>query len=141
MPCRYDIPEPSLEDREVSRVCRLLVYVAGAKPTRTKLSDKILKSAALVGAENIYGLARQLSLNDLTADLCARVSAMDFKTQERVIYDGRSADARKLADWWEAHQKKDAARKRTEAKDVAHKALVSRALAKLTAEERAALGH
>jgi hypothetical protein len=62
-------------------------------------------------AANYYGGA------DYTVELCAMLTAMSPEDANRLVYDGRNAMARKLADWWEEHQKADKLRINRERRD------------------------
>ena len=78
--------------------------------------------------------------NDAAAKLCYMISKLTEKELDKYIYNGRSAESRKLAEWWEKHQQADAKRLKDEQQAKAKNATRKRALAKLTKAERAALG-
>jgi hypothetical protein len=42
---------------------------------------------------------------------------MSTEDADRLVYDGRNPMARKLADWWEEHQKADKMRRNRERRD------------------------
>lgn len=71
--------------------------------------------------------------------LCALIRGMDDATLNAVVYNARSADSRRLAEWWERHQEADKARIDAELAKAKRKELVKQAWAKLTEEEREAL--
>ena len=49
-------------------------------------------------------------LNEMVVDLCSTIRQMTDEQRDKIIYDGRNSDARKLADWWDEHKKADEAR-------------------------------
>jgi hypothetical protein len=89
-------------------------------------------------AGNYYG--NPAKLNDATVMLCTLCRGMTEAQMTATIYNGRIPHARKLADWWEAHQKADAAREARELEAKTREAHRQSALSKLTDEERRALG-
>jgi len=75
-------------------------------------------------------------LDKLVAALCTLCRT----TPEDVIYDGRDAKMRKVADWWDRHKKLDKLREKREERERNRKKLKEQALLKLTKEEIKALG-
>lgn len=123
MPCNCDHLEPSAQERESSRVCQLLVKFMDSPPPWV-----------ISAAESPYGYIWKA--NEATRMLCELCAELD----DSVIYDGKNPDARKLADWWDAHKIADAKRKEREATEVQRKIDAAAGLAKLTPAERKALG-
>ena len=100
MPCNCDHLEPTLWERESRKVAKHLCWLwskAGIKV------PKDVKKAA----KNYYGNADKVHL--WTAMLCDQCEA-----SENIIYSAdaiRDPKARKLATWWEKHQKADKAKR------------------------------
>ena len=65
---------------------------------------------------------------------------MSKKKQDEFIYNARVKESRDLADWWEEHQGADRKREAKEKKAKKEADLRKKALSKLTAAERKALG-
>lgn len=130
MPCRSEYMEPNKREEESRLVARLLVYVMRAQGV-TPLAQYVHI------ADNYYG--DQDRVDELTAELCRMVRGMSDDDASRIVYNGRSKAARRLADWWERHEQADRVRMEKEKKDSERKRIRERALAKLTPEERDAL--
>ena len=130
MPCNSDHMEPNRHEAESKLACQLLAY---ALP----LAGQALPSWIAAGAKDYYGAPRRLK--EATVMLCTLCRTMDESQKEKVIYDGRNPDARKLADWWDEHQKADAVREQREKEATEKAEIQAQALKKLTAEEKAAL--
>lgn len=127
MPCRTDDSYgPSAREIEKGKVLDHLNYVATCYPLPSYAKQ--------------LGHVSQLDVDNLTAMLCAALELMSEQDLDLVVYDARNPKSRALADWWEAHQKMDAERTAREAEKQARTALREVALAKLTREEKKALG-
>lgn len=111
MPCRSDYMEPNAREAESKLVCQLLKYVfkaANIQPTQSVI-DRVE-----VGIKEYYG-----NPNFLDADtdlLCQLLRTLPEDKANVILYDGRNANARKLAEWWEHHQEADRKREANEAK-------------------------
>lgn len=101
MACNGDYMNPNDAEINSKRVATLLVYVNEAIGKETMA---YVKKAAV----DPYGSPKDL--DDLTRKLCLRCSEMSPDDVQRIIYDGRNPLARDLAEWWEEHQRADAAR-------------------------------
>lgn len=131
MPCSCSHMEPSAREQESQRVCQLLAY---ALP----LNGETVSADIKAGAASLYGRVDQV--DELTDRLCKLCDTMPEPLKSKVIYDGRNPGARKLADWWDEHQKEDKLRKDKEATAARRAAIKAAAMAKLTPEEREVLG-
>jgi hypothetical protein len=122
---------PSGAELESRRVCNLIIYLFTAlgKP----IAPWIVKAA-----DNYYGNTNRL--DEATKILCEACRSLTKKEEDRLIYDGRDPNARKLADWFDRHQEWDARRVAEEEESRRKIMLKDRALKKLTVEERKALG-
>jgi hypothetical protein len=129
MPCNSDYLAPSNRESELQRAATLLVYVqrqTGQEPEEWVVAE----------AKNLYASdARSVT------ELCAALKAMDPEQRDEIVYNARSKIARDLADWWEEHQTADSEREKREVQAKKHEKAKAHALAKLTKEERRALGY
>lgn len=123
--------EANEHETESKLVASHLVYVAQAL--------KLKPDASLVKiAKDYYGAPDRV--HELTERLCTACQMMTKAQQDRIIYDGRSQDARSLATWWEAHQEADRQKAADAARVATRTTIKAQALAKLTPKERRALG-
>jgi len=130
MPCQSDHMEHNPREIESSLVAELLVYTKGK--LRQKVSEDIKDAAG-----SYYGNVKHL--DEWTAELCSLCSGFSKEQEEKIIYNGRNAKSRSLADWWDRHKSYDKKRKSKEKQDKKNEKLRESALSKLTAEEREAL--
>ena len=122
---------PSEHELESKLACRLLSY---ALPILGQpIPEWVLEAAA-----QYYGAPQRLE--ESTVMLCSLCRSMDDAQKAHVIYDGRNAESRRLADWWDKHQEADAVRERRESYAASLGAAKATALAKLSEEEKSALG-
>ena len=131
MPCNSEYLEANSQEEESRKACELLVYSLTAMGQPAKTIPAWIKK----GAKEYYGVPNRL--NELVRMLCATCREMTKAQEDKIVYDGRNAKARQLAEWWDAHQKADRARLRKEAVTRRRKKL--KALKKLTKAEREAL--
>ena len=127
MPCRSDYMEPTGKERQLQDTAKLLKYALFEL-------DLPVPSKVRTAADDVYC---QL---DLVPDLCKLITNMNELQVNRVVYNAQNKQARKLADWWEEHQRADRKRIASEMKKIEKEALIESAMAKLTDSERAALG-
>lgn len=95
MPCNSDYMGLSRREIESKAMCNHVVYLSG------KIGKEVPEWIDK-GASSYCG-APMDRFNKLAMILCALCQ----KVPEEYIYDGRNPDARKLADWWDEHQKED----------------------------------
>lgn len=120
MPCRCDYMEPTEREVEHKLVHNLIFYVVESLHLdRTDFGDDVDQD---------------------TKTLCSLIKAMNKKQLDTIVYDGRNPQARKLADWWDKHQEADKLREAAEKHQARLRFLRETALAKLSREERQALG-
>ena len=126
MPCRSDYMEPTHKERLLQETAQLLMYV------RDQL--KMQPSTALkAAATNIY------CTSDYVSDLCHIIHTMTDDDRERIVYDARNPQSRKLADWWEKHQEADRKREAEEDEAIARQEAYEAVIMKLSDEEIAVL--
>lgn len=131
MPCRSDYLAASGQELESKRVCGLIVYLYGRL-------ERDAPAWVIKAADHYYGNVARL--DEATKILCECCRSLNEEETDRFIYDGRNAEARKLADWWDRHQEWDRRRVAEEEESRRRIMLKDRALRKLTTEEREALG-
>lgn len=131
MPCESGYLAANEREVYSRETARLICYATGALE---RSAPRWIGAAA----RSYYGAPERH--DELTRYLCKLVSKLDAADLDRVVYNGRSSMARKLADWWENHQVADAKREAAEAAEAKRQELRLSALAKLTREELAALG-
>lgn len=102
MPCNSDHMAPTPQERAMQEASLLLQYLVNAQP---------LVIAPHVTVEQI-AQATSIYAKDVgqVEALCGILTRMPSDVMDRLVYDGRNPTARRLADWWERHQKVDAAR-------------------------------
>ena len=127
MPCRSDYMEPTNKELLLRETARLLIYVRVY--TGVRISSKLATAAQAVYCKEDY-----------VAELCSAIRALTQEEMDRIVYDGRNPEARKLADWWDKHQEADRKRQEEEECEQKRKDLRNAGLAKLTPEEIEALG-
>ena len=131
MPCNSDYLEPSEVEADSKRVCGLLLYAL------TSLNRPI-DTWIVKGATDLYGSPDKL--DEAVILLCSTCTSMTKGQATRIIYDAYSKKARALAEWWEEHQAADREREENDADRARRHSLRKSALAKLTEEERDAIG-
>lgn len=108
MPCRSDHMEPRAKEAESRKVAGHLCYLLPL--VKAPVSESLKRTAS-----HIYGSENEC--DSLTAQLCSLIRSLSESESDRFIYNGRNADARKLADWWERHQEVDRLREEQEEAD------------------------
>lgn len=131
MPCNCDHMEPNRHEQESRKVAGFLVFIG------EKLDISPPPQWVLDAANSPYGNADRVDL--LTLTLCDMLTGFSDTVMDLVVYDARNPTSRRLADWWEAHQKADEEREKREKHQEERSKLIESGLSKLTPEERAAL--
>lgn len=130
MPCRSDYMEPTQHEIYCKRTAKLYAFAL----SRLGLS---VTSTVKGESENVYASV------DYTKDLCSTLGELrqrDPAAFDELVYNAKDQQSRKLADWWEDHEKVDRKRIAAEKAEEARQALVKSGIAKLTPEEIKALG-
>lgn len=133
MPCVSDYLAPTSRERELQRAAQLLAHVL--ERLGRPVDEALVKTAADLYARGPGGMTAV----DYVPELCAVLTSLDEAVRDQIVYDARNKMSRNLADWWEEHLAADRAREMREAATTRERELRASALAKLTAEERAAL--
>ncbi len=102
MPCNSDYMYPSEREEQSKKLTGLLCYVLEAL-------DETPPSWAVVAKSEYYGDVKTLDAS--VKLLCALIQGFSPEMANRIMYDGRIANARQLADFWDRHQEADASRK------------------------------
>ena len=112
----------------------------------TKLSSALKRAVAIPkahydaikkGAAAEYGDVDNFDMH--VALLCRILSNMKQTLLNKYVYDGKNAECRSLADWWDRHQKADAKRRAKETSESGRAKLIASALSKLTDVELSAI--
>lgn len=130
MPCRSDYMEPNGEEEYVQHVAKLIVYVD------LKLGE-VTGQTITDASDSIYGDGLKPDL--VVPMLCAKIKNMSKKQLNNIVYNAKDSDSRKLADWWEEHQKVDKNREKEEKEHKKQEIIRKQALSKLSKEEKKAL--
>lgn len=136
MPCRSDYLEQTGLERGLQQTAVLLEYTIEQLRERTDNPTLLDGSAALDPKGREY-YAEDVGQVEM---LCTLLTAMSEEHREAIVYDAHSVKSRQLATWWEEHQKADRIREELEEAALRKEALRASARAKLTPEERAAVG-
>jgi len=131
MPCTSDYADPTAYEEFVSETVKNLMYL------RRMLG--INPSEELIAAYKKCYFSKKEG-DKWTAELCERLNKLSKKDMEKFVYDAHSKKARNLANWWEDHQEADKARLAEEKKAKKEANLRKKAVSKLSAAERKALG-
>lgn len=131
MPCYDNYPEPNADEKRSRETMVCLRYLL-------KALNREVPDWVDYGADNPYGSRSQS--NAATAALCELITKLPEYLADKVLWNGRDANARRLADWWEDHQKYDQIRRDCEEEAAEQLAARQSGLAKLTPEEKVALG-
>ncbi len=130
MGCRNDYQEPNAREIESKAVANHIVFV-GAE------IGWMVPAWINAAAGATYGNPQKA--DELTQTLCLMISEMPDALKDRLIYNGRDAKARKLADWWDAHQAADKARADAEIKAARLGQVAADVIADLTEEQKEAI--
>lgn len=129
MPCRSDYMDPNFREREFKRAAKLLVYISDA--TETKLSSVSYRRQA----KDAYGANNVVAPGSAITELCRVMKTLNPEQFEKFVYDGRVAEARELAQWWQEHTAADRRREEQEAAEALREKLLASARKKLTEDE------
>lgn len=109
MPYNTEYMEPTVAERQLREAAKHLVYLSNAMGLNIHESTR-------AAAADIYG--GQDGLGDRrVAHLCRTLQNMSEEELSKHVYDGRKPQARRLADWWDEHQREDWKRREAEAKE------------------------
>lgn len=103
MPCNTDHMEPTVRESQLREAGQHILYLADAMGI-----DLPAQHAADAAAQ--YGNEANVPR------LCSMLTGMTDVQMNEHVYDGRNPRARRVADWWDEHQKEDWKRREEEAK-------------------------
>lgn len=105
MPCNSDYMHPTQTEKNSRKVAEHLIFVYEQLdfPERPDLVEV---------ANHIYG--SKTRLDEMVAELCGIIRDMTPDQLDRIVYNGRDPQSRKLADWWEEHERADREREQAE---------------------------
>ena len=92
MPCESAYMEPSYDERESNKVCKLICYLF--KEIGREIPEWVKESA-----DDCYGNARRLGAAEKM--LLNAVNQLSDKEKDKFVYNGRIKNARLLANWYE----------------------------------------
>lgn len=133
MPCYT--PDESRSDIEQRLMANLLLYLDNLYAV--ELSPEELKQIE-VDAKGAYSSVNCDAYTKLLCEACHKMQ--EDGRDDRIIYDGKNPEARKLADWWDSHKEFDRKRLLKEGAKSKWDELKKEAISKLTEEERNILG-
>ena len=130
MPCRSDHMEPTAREHESQEVAWLLCYV---KSSAGEWASFKLTNLMQSASRSDYGEVSMV--DEWTALLCATIRELPEDLKEKIIWNGRDANARRLAAWWDRHEAWDIERERKELKELETRALAKEAVKKISQSE------
>ena len=101
MPCNSEHMNARPDEVLSRETAKLIVYL------NTKLAITTPAWIA-TAADEYYGAEDRV--DEVVALLCTTIRGMTPKQVDAIVYNGKDETARKLADWWDEHQKADAIR-------------------------------
>lgn len=107
MGCRSDYMRANVKEKQTKNAATLYVYLA------SRLGEEVPEYVTKA-AENYYGDGNRERCMVALCDRLTRLQNEDVDTFETIIFDGRERQSRRLADWWEDHQKEDQKRRAIE---------------------------
>lgn len=129
MPCQSDHLQATFEETNQHDAAVLLKWAL------KRLGRKV-PAWVNAAASDYYGRGGE----NAHSELCALLTKLPKPAREALVYDAKKPMARRLADWWEAHQKQDKKNRSVEAERKRMEARRAEALAKLTPADRRILG-
>ncbi len=130
MGCNSDYMNPNATEANSQMVAGHLVYLL---PRLGKPVPHHVQKAA----DSQYGDTTRL--DDHTALLCNVCGALTKKQSDGFIYNGRSKEARALAEWWDEHQAADKERLAAERAEKRNNATFKRVWGVLSPSEKRAI--
>jgi len=89
--------KPTVKERQQQQAAKNLVYIYGA------LGQTVPADVAHASADIYGGTDGEENMKTL----CIILRLMTDEQRNRIVYDGRTPDARRLADWWDEHKAED----------------------------------
>ena len=130
MPCRSDYLDQNAREAELQRAAKLYIYVL----------EQLLEGVPVYArvAANEYYCKDDKPLIEL-CKILTKLESKEPETFENIVYNGKNASSRDLANWWEDHRNADRKRVQDERAAKRKAKLRETALKKLTKAERVAL--
>lgn len=98
MPCRSEHMEPNEREKESKLVAEHLEYIRLCLDSKPDLELYNIVTS-------YYGAPDKV--DELTTRLCFLLRNLSKGEEDYIIYNARSRQSRRLADWWEQHQEFD----------------------------------
>jgi hypothetical protein len=118
--------DPTNKEIQLQRTARLLKFVN--QQLDIPVSQKLQEAA-----KNTW------CRDDYVPVLCKTIRGMTEDQLNTIVYNGRDATSRDLADWWDEHEAADRRREAKEQEQARQQALAESAMQKISREELAAL--
>jgi hypothetical protein len=118
--------DPTNKEIQLQRTARLLKFVN--QQLDIPVSQKLREAA-----KNSY------CTDDYVPVLCKTIRGMTEDQLNTIVYNGRDATSRDLADWWDEHEAADRRREAKEQERARQQALAESAMQKISREELVAL--
>ena len=125
MPCDSGLTREQAEIERRINVLYLYVYKTLNDPDeweRVSALELVLERARRHALPPSHDPPPDSEMDDISARLCAAVEGFNEAEANVLMYDGRNPKARRLADWWDDHKKRDAARLERDKHERAEKA-------------------
>ena len=110
MPCNSEHMNARPDEVLSRETAKLIVYL------NTKLGITTPAWIA-TAADEYYGAEDRV--DEVVSLLCTTIRGMTTEQVDTIVYNGKDETARKLADWWDEHQKADAIRETADLKAAA----------------------
>ncbi|MBU1269832.1 MAG: hypothetical protein KKA06_04155, partial [Nanoarchaeota archaeon] len=115
-----------LRSHRAVNICKNICYIY--KAIKKQIPEWIKDTA-----DDTYGDTNRLKKSEKLLIDC--VSKFSKEELDKYVYNGRNKDARKLADWWDSHQKRKKKKGLKEKQDKKEMDIIKSALGKLRKEE------
>lgn len=107
MPCRGPNIDEINDAETTAEPYYLLLYVNELKPIRLIADVGVNEIVRTVESIKGFGNYRTLTFDDATLLLCNTIKDFTDAEQQTILYNGRDPMSRRLATWWEEHERLD----------------------------------
>ena len=130
MPCKTEEPSPIQQEGQlVGELLLYVYYMLGIKPSATSIT---ISKEYFAKTSDVHSAVEEL------CTLLRNLNNTCVEDYEKIVYNAKSKNSRRLADWWEKHQEMDARRIEQELQAEKQRS-VDYILKKLTREDITAL--
>jgi hypothetical protein len=124
---------PTLEEIIIEETSENIIYVKEQLGLKVHAKER----GRPTGTTGYYKLKSHADY--LVSELCSLITNMNEEQLERIVYNAKDKQSRRVADWWEEHLEADRRRVAEEEAKKQKQRLKSQVLKKLTKIERKAL--